>query len=109
MIIYGSMWVIVGVFFSGAFGTLVHAFPAVILGAVLSLAYSLGLGIPFLLAALALEPFTGFMRRFRKRMGYVEKAMGALLVVTGVAFLTGSFTQLSFWLLETFPVLGRLG
>ena len=42
-------------------------------------------------------------------MGMVEKAMGVLLVVTGVAFLTGSFTQLSFWLLETFPVLGRLG
>ena len=47
--------------------------------------YSAGLGIPFLLAALALESFTGFMRRFRKRMGLVEKTMGALLVVTGVA------------------------
>jgi cytochrome c-type biogenesis protein len=78
-------------------------------GAVLLAAYSAGLGIPFLLAALALEPFTGFMRRFRKRMGLVEKTMGALLVVTGVAFLTGSFTQMSFWLLETFPALGRLG
>ena len=41
-------------------------------------------------------------------MGMVEKAMGVLLVVTGVAFLTGSFTQLSFWLLETFPILARL-
>ena len=78
-------------------------------GAVLLGAYSAGLGIPFLLAALALEPFTAFMRKFRRRMGLVEKTMGALLVVTGVAFLTGSFTQMSFWLLETFPALGRLG
>ena len=78
-------------------------------GAILLGAYSAGLGIPFLLAALALEPFTAFMRRFRRRMGLVEKTMGALLVVTGVAFLTGSFTQMSFWLLETFPALGRLG
>ncbi len=78
-------------------------------GALLLGAYSAGLGIPFLVAGLALEAFTGFMKSFRKRMGLVEKAMGGLLVITGVAFLTGSFTQMSFWLLETFPVLGRLG
>jgi cytochrome c-type biogenesis protein len=78
-------------------------------GAVLLALYSAGLGIPFLAAALALEPFTGFMRRFRSRMHLVEKGMGVLLVATGVAFLTGSFTQMSFWLLETFPALGRLG
>lgn len=78
-------------------------------GAVLLAVYSAGLGIPFLLAALALEPFTAAMRRFRSRMVYVEKAMGGLLVLTGVAFLTGAFTQASYWLLETFPVLGRLG
>ncbi|MFO1148519.1 MAG: cytochrome c biogenesis protein CcdA [Alsobacter sp.] len=78
-------------------------------GALLLAVYSAGLGVPFLLAAVALEPFTAVMKRFRAKMGYVEKAMGALLVVTGIAFLTGSFTQLSFWLLETFPALGRLG
>jgi cytochrome c-type biogenesis protein len=78
-------------------------------GAMLLAVYSAGLGIPFLVAALALEPFTAFMRRFRKRLPLVEKTMGALLVVTGVAFLTGSITQMSFWLLETFPALGRLG
>ncbi len=35
--------------------------------------------------------------------------MGVLLVLTGIAFLTGWITTASFWLLETFPVLGRLG
>ena len=35
--------------------------------------------------------------------------MGVLLILTGIAFLTGSITTLSFWLLETFPALGRIG
>ena len=34
--------------------------------------------------------------------------MGALLVLTGIAFLTGSVNQMSVWLLETFPVLGKI-
>ncbi len=78
-------------------------------GAGLLAAYSIGLGIPFLLAAFALERFTGLMKRFRSRMVLVEKTTGALLVLTGVAFLTGTITDASFWLLETFPALSRLG
>jgi cytochrome c-type biogenesis protein len=78
-------------------------------GAGLLAVYSLGLGIPFLLAAFAVEPFAAFLARFRAHLGMVEKVMGALLVFTGVAFLTGSITQFSFWLLETFPVLGTIG
>ena len=39
----------------------------------------------------------------------VEKTMGALLVLTGIAFLTGFVSEASYWLLETFPVLGRIG
>jgi cytochrome c-type biogenesis protein len=35
--------------------------------------------------------------------------MGALLVITGIAFLTGSINFMSVWLLETFPVLGKIG
>ncbi len=35
--------------------------------------------------------------------------MGALLVLTGIAFLTGSISQLSIWLLEVFPALGKIG
>jgi cytochrome c-type biogenesis protein len=62
-----------------------------------------------LLAAFAVEPFAAFLARFRAHLGMVEKVMGALLVFTGVAFLTGSITQFSFWLLETFPVLGTIG
>jgi cytochrome c-type biogenesis protein len=39
----------------------------------------------------------------------VERAMGALLVLTGIAFLTGFVSEASFWLLEWFPALGRIG
>jgi cytochrome c-type biogenesis protein len=78
-------------------------------GAGMLAVYSLGLGIPFLIAAFAIEPFAAFLARFRSHIGKVEKAMGGLLVLTGIAFLTGFVTQASFWVLETFPVLGRIG
>jgi cytochrome c-type biogenesis protein len=78
-------------------------------GAGLLAVYSLGLGIPFIVAAFAIEPFAAFLARFRKHLHRVEQAMGALLVITGVAFLTGSINQMSVWLLEAFPALGRIG
>jgi cytochrome c-type biogenesis protein len=78
-------------------------------GAGLLAVYSLGLGIPFVIAAFAIEPFAAFLARFRKHMQRVEQAMGALLVLTGIAFLTGSINFMSVWLLETFPVLGKIG
>ncbi len=78
-------------------------------GMSLLLAYSAGLGVPFLLAAFAMGPFIGVMKRFRRYIGIVEKATGALLVLTGVAFLTGSIGNISIWLLEAFPVLQTLG
>jgi cytochrome c-type biogenesis protein len=78
-------------------------------GAVLLGVYSAGLGLPFLLAAFAMKPFAAFMKRIRGHFALVERTMGALLVLTGVAFLAGWLTDASFWLLETFPALGRLG
>jgi len=78
-------------------------------GAGLLAVYSLGLGVPFLIAALAVEPFAAFLARFRAHLAHVERAMGGLLVLTGIAFLAGFFTQLNNWLLEVFPVLGTIG
>jgi cytochrome c-type biogenesis protein len=78
-------------------------------GALMLAVYSLGLGIPFLLAAFAVESFAAFLARFRAYLGLVEKAMGGLLVLTGVAFLTGAVTQASYWLLDAFPMLGKIG
>ncbi len=78
-------------------------------GAALLALYSAGLGVPFLLAAFALSPFLAFMNRFKAHLGKVEKGMGVLLVTTGAMFLTGSISQLGFYLLEAFPALAKLG
>lgn len=78
-------------------------------GAGMLAVYSLGLGIPFIVAAFAIEPFAAFLVRFRTHLALVEKVMGALLVLTGIAFLTGFVTRASFWLLEMFPMLGKIG
>lgn len=78
-------------------------------GALLLAAYSAGLGIPFLVAALFSGAFMRFLGRFRVHLGRVEKVIGGLLVVAGVLFLTGGIQSASFWLLETFPALGSLG
>jgi cytochrome c-type biogenesis protein len=58
-------------------------------GVKLLLAYSLGLGVPFILAAVAIRPFLGFMQRFKRHLGTVEKVMGALLAITGLLILAG--------------------
>jgi cytochrome c-type biogenesis protein len=78
-------------------------------GAGLLFVYSLGLGIPFLLAAGFAPVFLGWSKDFRRHLPKVEKAMGVLLVVTGVMFVTGQMTALSYWMLETFPRLATFG
>ncbi len=95
-----------------------------VLGAILSLAaqggsagrglllmagYALGLGLPFLLTALFLGRAIGLMAGLKRHMATVERAMGVLLVGVGVLMLTGGFSDLSFWLLDTFPALAWIG
>jgi len=78
-------------------------------GAELLAVYSAGLGIPFIVAALAVEPVTAFLARFKRHMEIIEKAMGGLLVLTGIAFLAGFVSEASSYLLEWFPALGNIG
>ena len=78
-------------------------------GTTLLAVYSLGLGVPFLVAAAFIGPFLRWARAFRRHMGLVEKGMGALLVVVGLMMITGQFERMAWWLLETFPVLGTIG
>jgi cytochrome c-type biogenesis protein len=78
-------------------------------GAWLLLIYSLGIGVPFLVAAGFASAFMRWSARFKKRLGLVEKAMGAFLVVAGVLIFTGQMSAIAFWLLETFPVFSRFG
>ncbi len=81
----------------------------VVKGAALLFVYSLGIGIPFLLAAAFAGPFMAVMKKFKKHMGFVEKIMGILLVITGVLFLTGSMSTISYLMLDYFPSLGSFG
>lgn len=70
--------------------------------------YSLGLGIPFVAAAIAIGPFLSFMQRYRRHLGLFEKVMGAVLVVAGLMFLTGTLNSFGNWMLETFPALQQV-
>lgn len=78
-------------------------------GVALLAVYALGLGLPFLLAAVFLNRAMGLMARIKPHMRRIERAMGALLVLVGVAMITGAFSAFSFWLLETFPALATIG
>jgi cytochrome c-type biogenesis protein len=60
-------------------------------GAVLLTSYSIGLGIPFLVAALGIGWVTNILRNYAKTMRYVEIAMGVILVIIGVMLFTGVF------------------
>lgn len=75
-------------------------------GVKLLFVYSLGLGIPFILAAVAVQPFIAFMQRFRSHLGKVETGMGVILLVAGLLFLNGPLSPLREWLLEHVPGLG---
>jgi cytochrome c-type biogenesis protein len=78
-------------------------------GALLLAVYSLGLGLPFLLAAL----FTGALLARLKALGRagrnLQRIAGGLLLVMGLLMVTGQLERLAYWLLETFPALGRIG
>ena len=78
-------------------------------GALLLAVYSLGLGIPFMLAAFFSGAFMRFMGGFRSQLGKVEKIIGVLLILAGIFFISGGIQDASFWLLEMFPALGKLG
>jgi cytochrome c-type biogenesis protein len=78
-------------------------------GVLMLVIYAAGLGLPFILAAFFIRPFMNWMRKFRKHIGTVEKAMGVLLILVGVAMITGTFSSAAYWLLEVFPFLATVG
>ncbi|MCI5076543.1 cytochrome c biogenesis protein CcdA [Oricola sp.] len=78
-------------------------------GAGLLAVYSLGIGLPFILAAVFASRFIGWANRFKRHMATVEKAMGLLLVVTGILFMTGQMSRIAQWLLDTFPAFSTMG
>ena len=71
--------------------------------------YSLGLGIPFLLAAAFTERFLTRMRIMRRLGRPLQLLAGGVMVLMGVATITGYMSSLSVWLLETFPGIVSIG
>jgi cytochrome c-type biogenesis protein len=78
-------------------------------GAMLLFFYGAGMTLPFVIAALFIGPFMAWMARFRRHLGLIEKAMGALLLTFGVLIATNSINIIAQWMLETFPVFGTIG
>lgn len=78
-------------------------------GALLLAVYSAGLGIPFLLAAFLIERSSSALARLRRYLPTVERVMGGLMVLVGIAFLTGAVSNIGVWLLEAFPALQSIG
>jgi cytochrome c-type biogenesis protein len=69
----------------------------------LLLAYSLGLAVPFLISAVAINRFTWFFQRMRKQMVWVSRVSGAVLIGIGLLLVTNYFTILASWLTTITP------
>lgn len=65
--------------------------------------YSAGLGIPFILAGLAINKYFSFFSKIKAHFRKVEIVSGSLLIVVGAMIITGEFARLSVWMLEMFP------
>jgi cytochrome c-type biogenesis protein len=72
-------------------------------GVGLLVVYSVGLAVPFLLAALALDRFLGAFKRFRRFIPWMERGSGALLILLGILLVTQRFTDLSGYLARLTP------
>ena len=98
--------VMMGVFFSagwapcvgpvlGAVLTLALSSARILPGVILLSAYSIGLAIPFLLAALAVGSVTELIRKYSRAVHYLSIATGVILVIVGILLLTGQLGQLA--------------
>lgn len=71
--------------------------------------YSAGLGVPFLIAAMFTEKLAGRLRTVGRIGRRLNQGAGLVIVIVGVAMMTGYLSAFAFWLLDTFPVLGQIG
>jgi len=71
--------------------------------------YSLGLAIPFIISGILIDKFLLFSKGFKKYTSAITKTGGIILLLTGIAILTGQLQVLGFFILEYFPLLGNIG
>ncbi|MEO6867406.1 MAG: cytochrome c biogenesis protein CcdA, partial [Gaiellales bacterium] len=72
-------------------------------GALLLIVYGIGLGLPFLAGAIALERISGISRRLRRHARTIQLVSGSLLLLLGVLIATGGFGQVTAHLARTVP------
>lgn len=97
---------LLGIFFSAGWSPCVGP----VLGAILALAlnqtdvrmgttllvfYSLGMAIPFLIAAAGVGWVGKFLRKYARLLHFIEVGMGGLLIVIGILLILGTFSQLA--------------
>ena len=78
-------------------------------GVALLAIYAAGLGVPFLVSAVFMHELAGRLKMLRRAGRVLQAGAGIVMVAMGAAMATGQLTALSYWLLRTFPVLGRIG
>ena len=78
-------------------------------GVILMTFYAIGMGVPFIITGVFIARAMGLQKKLRKHMGMIEFIMGVLLMVTGMLILSGSFSSISFFLLDYFPFLATIG
>lgn len=78
-------------------------------GAVLLGAYGLGLGVPFLLAALFFGKAAAILKGLRRTGAALNVCAGIVMVGMGLLMMTGRVQEIAIWLLINFPALGSIG
>lgn len=78
-------------------------------GALLLFVYGVGMTAPFVVAALFAKPFLAWVQRHRTAFAWVEKAMGAMLILFAVLIVTGGVTWIADMMIRWFPGLTSLG
>jgi cytochrome c-type biogenesis protein len=99
---FGAGWTpCVGPFLAGLLG-LASQQETVVAGVLLLLVYALGLGVPFLLAGLAVNRSLNVMRGIRPHMLTIERVSGALLIGMGILLFTQQLTRITSMLTRVF-------
>ena len=78
-------------------------------GIILLSFYSAGLGIPFIISSFAIKRLIQFIQKFRDKIKYIQLSMGAILIITGIAFIFGLVQDGAFFLLENVSILSSFG
>ncbi|HIP22002.1 MAG TPA: cytochrome c biogenesis protein CcdA [Rhodobacteraceae bacterium] len=78
-------------------------------GGMLLFVYGAAMTFPFIIVSFFSGPFLSWVKRHRAMMGYVEKVMGAFLILFALLIVTGQVSAISQWMIETFPALQSIG